>query len=620
MSGAREKVGFGGVPARLIGELPGLAPAMLLALMLACVLVPLPQWLVDLLLSGSLAFSVLLLVAATRVDRPSRFLVFPNLLLLVTAFRLVLNLATTRLILAEADAGRVIDAFASFVTRGDLVVGAVMFGIVTAIQYLVIARGTERVAEVAARFALDGMPGRQAAIAADLSSGAISVSEAARRRAELDERSDFYGAMDGAVKFVKHDAIVGLIIVGINLVGGLYMGVGRMGYGLSDAMETYGRLAIGDGLLAQLPAVLVSLAAGVLVSRIEGRSATRPTPWLEPPMLLVPAVLLLGVALIPGMPSLAFALVGIALVGAAWAATARELRTPEKGDGLRLRMATSAVAEPQRASITLESLRGQVEAATGLSLGELELELDPAARGVELWRGPQRLASGDGEIGASWIDAAYGLMTRNAGRMLSLGRVEAQLAQVSRRDGAATRVALSRVTLPELLALQRSFLDAALPLPALDTLVAALAEGEVFADREQRDAWPQRLREATVSAWLPAVLEAYGRVDSPSYHRCSPDLQLAIESCTRREAGRYRCTLSASTLDELRRAWFGGEGPGGIVLASTTELGVQSAFFGALRPRIPVLTFAEFAALGREEPIFAWLDDEPLESLLDAAA
>ena len=186
----RGRIGWARVPRQLLGELPGLAPAFLLALMLACVLVPLPSLLVDLLLSASLAFAVLLLVAALRVDVPARFSTFPRLLLLVTSFRLVLNLATTRLILSEADAGQVIDAFAGLVTRGDLVVGAVMFGIVTAIQFFVIARGTERVAEVAARFALDGMPGRQAAIAADLASGVITASEAARRHPRLSPTAD----------------------------------------------------------------------------------------------------------------------------------------------------------------------------------------------------------------------------------------------------------------------------------------------------------------------------------------------------------------------------------------------------------------------------------------------
>jgi type III secretory pathway component EscV len=182
---------------------PRLLPAVWVCVMLACMLVPLPTAAVDLLLSLSLAGAVVLLVASLAVRRSVELLGFPGLLLLLTLSRLALNVATTRLILSQADAGRVIDAFAGLVVRGDLVVGAVMFAVITAVQYLVIARGSERVAEVAARFALDGLPGEQAAIDADLGAGAISGEEAARRRAALLERSNFYGAMDGAARFVK---------------------------------------------------------------------------------------------------------------------------------------------------------------------------------------------------------------------------------------------------------------------------------------------------------------------------------------------------------------------------------------------------------------------------------
>lgn len=255
--------------ALLLGGLPGLAPTFLVVALLACVLVPLPTGLVDLLLSMSLAGAVLLLVASLGVRRSTELLSFPTLLLLITLYRLAINVSTTRLILSQADAGRVVDAFATFVVRDDLVVGGVMFAIISVIQYLVIARGSERVAEVAARFALDGLPGHQQAIEADLRAGLSSPAEAARRRARLVERSSFYGAMDGAVRFVKGDAVAGLAITAINLAGGLAIGVGRMGLGWQESLETYGRLTIGDGLLAQIPALLVSLAAGVLVSRVD---------------------------------------------------------------------------------------------------------------------------------------------------------------------------------------------------------------------------------------------------------------------------------------------------------------------------------------------------------------
>jgi type III secretion protein V len=609
-----------GVPKRLAGELPALAPAMLLALMLACVLVPLPQWLVDLLLSGSLAFSVLLLVAALRVDVPARFSVFPRLLLLVTAFRLVLNLATTRLILAEADAGQVIDAFAGFVTRGDLIVGVVMFGIVTAIQYLVIARGTERVAEVGARFALDGMPGRQAAIAADLQGGTISADEAVRRRAELDRRSDFYGAMDGAVKFVKNDAVVGLIIVAVNLVGGLAIGLGRLDYSVGESLEIYGRLAIGDGLLAQIPAVLVSLAAGVLVSRIETGHGEREGRWLEPAMLLVPASLLLGVALVPGMPNFAFAFVGLTLFAAAWVATARAPRAVDTAEGLRLRLPAGLRTEDADAS--LASLRVQCHAALGFDIGSLELESGAAPGQLELWRGARRLAveglDASEASEARWLVGAYSLITRHASRLLSLGRLEAEMRGLREHDAAALRIARERLTLPDLLDLQRSFLDAAIPLPPLWQLIAAIAEGRVFADADERPRWGQRLREATASSWLPAVLEAHARRGRPRYLDCSPDLLLAIEDCTRVEQGRFRCTLTAGQKRQVREALMGSEA--GLVVTATSERARVSAFFSSLQPRVPVLARSEFESAGLEAPACAQIDEEGLVGVLDAAA
>jgi type III secretion protein V len=311
----------------LIGALPGLAPTFLVVALLGCVLVPLPTPLVDLLLSISLAGAVLLLVASLGVRRSADFLGFPALLLLVTLYRLALNVSTTRLILSQADAGRVVDAFASIVVRDDLVVGGVMFAIISVIQYIVIARGAERVAEVAARFALDGLPGHQQAIEADLRAGLCSPAEAARRRAELVERSSFYGAMDGAIRFVKGDAIAGLAITAINLAGGVAIGMARMGLSLGEALELFGRLTIGDGLLAQIPALLVSLAAGVLVSRVDDGSPHRTgLRWLDPAMLLVPATLLLLLALVPGMPSLAFATTATALVTGALVLAARVAR------------------------------------------------------------------------------------------------------------------------------------------------------------------------------------------------------------------------------------------------------------------------------------------------------
>ncbi|MCA9698510.1 MAG: FHIPEP family type III secretion protein, partial [Myxococcales bacterium] len=308
-----------GSSAAWLRELRGLAPALLVVVLLLCLLLPLATVIVDLLLSLSLAAAVLVLVASLHVRRAEDFPGFPSLVLLLTLFRLVLNVSTTRLILTQADAGRVIDAFAALVVRGDLIVGAVMFAVITAIQYLVIARGAERVAEVTARFVLDGMPGQQAAIDADLRAGAIGPREAQERRAALVERSDFFGRMDGVMRWVKGEAIVGLLITATNLIGGLAVGSGRGGRSLGESLELYGKLAIGDGLLTQIPALLIALAAALLVARVDAdrRAAATSPRWFEPKLLLIPALLLGLLAAVPGMPMLAFAGTATGLLAAA---------------------------------------------------------------------------------------------------------------------------------------------------------------------------------------------------------------------------------------------------------------------------------------------------------------
>jgi flagellar biosynthesis protein FlhA len=237
------------------------------------ILIPLPVFLMDLLLAGNITVSVLILLITIYVRTPLEFSVFPTLLLATTMARLVLNVATTRLILTGAGgndlnaAGEVIRNFGEFVAGDRLVVGIIIFAIIVIIQFVVITKGATRISEVAARFQLDGMPGRQMAIDADLNNGAIDEQEAQRRRAELGQQSDFYSAMDGAAKFVRGDAIAGIIITAINAAGGLYVGMAEMGMELADAAEVFTKLTIGDGLVSQIPAFLIAVASALLVTR-----------------------------------------------------------------------------------------------------------------------------------------------------------------------------------------------------------------------------------------------------------------------------------------------------------------------------------------------------------------
>jgi type III secretion protein V len=298
----------------------GVADAVLAAIVIAVValmIVPLPTWLLDLLIASNIAGSVVILLVSLYVSEALKIASFPTLLLITTLIRLALNVSSTRLILLQADAGEVIHAFGTFVVRGNYVVGAVIFLILTIIQFIVIAKGSERVAEVGARFALDAMPGKQMAIDAELRSGAIDGAEARSRRRSLVRESQFYGAMDGAMKFVKGDVIASLLITLVNILGGLAIGVGQKGLEPVAALKRYGLLTIGDGLVTQIPALVIATGAGVLVTRVASEEADTPLGaelarqlFGQPQALRVGSFFVLLLALVPGLPTLPFLVIG----------------------------------------------------------------------------------------------------------------------------------------------------------------------------------------------------------------------------------------------------------------------------------------------------------------------
>jgi flagellar biosynthesis protein FlhA len=303
--------------ARSLAARADVALAIAVLGILAVMLVPLPPLLLDLLLTGNLALSLLTLLIGMYILRPLDFSVFPSLLLLLTLFRLSLNVASTRLILLHGSegtqaAGEVIHAFGLFVVGGSYVVGAVVFLILVIIQFVVITKGAGRIAEVAARFTLDAMPGKQLAIDADLNAGLISESDARTRRREIAREADFYGAMDGASKFVRGDAVAGIIITGVNSVGGLIIGVVQQHMDIFDALANYTLLTIGDGLVTQIPALIVSTAAGIVVTRAATDTELAATFTLQfaghHRALLISSATLLMLGLIPGLPKFPFLL------------------------------------------------------------------------------------------------------------------------------------------------------------------------------------------------------------------------------------------------------------------------------------------------------------------------
>ncbi|HWO08491.1 MAG TPA: flagellar biosynthesis protein FlhA, partial [Polyangiaceae bacterium] len=295
--------------------------AVLVVGVVALLVVPLPTWLLDLLLASNLAASVSILLVSLYVGEALKISAFPTLLLITTLIRLGLNVSSTRLILLEGDAGRVIEAFGQFVVSGNYVVGAVVFVILALIQFIVVAKGSERVAEVGARFTLDALPGRQLSIDAELRAGSIDAAEAHEQRKLLTRESQFYGAMDGAMKFVKGDVIASFVIALVNIVAGLAIGVGQRGMDFATALRRYGLLTIGDGLVSQIPSLVLATAAGILVTRVAsedgdtalGEDLSRQL-LSEPRALRVSGCFVLGLAVVPGLPALPFLLIGALLL------------------------------------------------------------------------------------------------------------------------------------------------------------------------------------------------------------------------------------------------------------------------------------------------------------------
>ena len=290
------------------------------ALILAILFVPIPPILLDIALSLSVSLSILILMVSLWIEKPLDFSAFPLVLLVTTMLRLALNVATTRLILTHGNegthaAGNMVGGFADLVMGGDFVIGAVVFAILLTVNFIVISKGATRIAEVGARFTLDAIPGKQMAIDAELSAGTIDEKEARSRRSELEQESAFFGAMDGASKFVRGDAIAGLIITFINSFGGIIIGVTRHGLDVATSADTFIKLTVGDGLVTQIPALIVSLAAGLLVSKGGNKGTVEQAIMNQlggyPRALMMASAMLGFMAILPGLPFLPFAIISV---------------------------------------------------------------------------------------------------------------------------------------------------------------------------------------------------------------------------------------------------------------------------------------------------------------------
>ena len=316
------------LPAWLNGAAARTAAApLLIIMMLAMMVLPLPPFALDIFFSFNIALAIIVLLTSLYTMKPLDFLAFPTVLLLSTMLRLSLNVASTRVVLTEGHtgpdaAGKVIEAFGHFLIGGNYTVGIVVFVILTIVNFVVVTKGAGRIAEVGARFTLDAMPGKQMAIDADLNAGLIGEAEARQRRAEVSQEAEFYGAMDGASKYVRGDAVAGILVTVINIVGGLVVGMVQHDLDFGMALRNYTLLAIGDGLVAQIPALIISTAAGVVVSRVGSGQDTGTQLvnqlFAKPQVLSMTAAIIGGMGLIPGMPHFAFGLLAVVLGGGAW--------------------------------------------------------------------------------------------------------------------------------------------------------------------------------------------------------------------------------------------------------------------------------------------------------------
>lgn len=365
-----------------------LAAPLLIIMMLAMMILPLPAFVLDIFFSFNIALSIIVLLTSLYTVKPLDFMVFPTVLLVSTMLRLSLNVASTRVVLTEGHtgpdaAGKVIEAFGHFLIGGNYTVGIVVFVILTIINFTVVTKGAGRIAEVGARFALDAMPGKQMAIDADLNAGLIAEQEARRRRTEVAQEAEFYGAMDGASKYVKGDAVAGIMVTLINVIGGLVVGIVQHDLSFSAASKIYALLAIGDGLVAQIPSLIISTAAGIVVSRVASEQDIGnqfiSQLFAKPEVLYITAAIVGGMGLVPGMPHIAFLLLASAMAGAAYVMSHRS----------QTEVATEQVQAPQQASAEMEEATWQdilpVD-TLGLEVGYRLIPLVDKTQGGELLR------------------------------------------------------------------------------------------------------------------------------------------------------------------------------------------------------------------------------------------
>jgi type III secretion protein V len=633
----------------LLSRYADLALAGLVVAIVGMMIVPLPTPLLDLLISVNIAAAVTLLLVAIYVSDALKIATFPTLLLLTTLFRLALEVSATRLILLRADAGEVIRAFGNFVVAGNLVVGAVIFLILTMIQFLVVSKGSERVAEVAARFTLDAMPGKQMSIDAELRAGHIDHNEARRRRAALARESQLFGSMDGAMKFVKGDAIAGIVVLAVNIVGGLVIGIVQRGLDASAAARTYTVLTIGEGLVAQIPALIISTSAGIIVTRVaseeEGGHLGRDIGlqiMAQPKALAIAAGLLALLAIVPGLPTVPFLTLAVILGGVAWrllrtAAPAAETVAAGAGGAAVVRAGAPRGASTDESLLSplLTPIAVEVSAELGAYLDGFATEVVPRLRerlfaelGLPLPAVRVRVGAGGldegkfvirlnevplarGEIardewgvaGPRLGDAVLALLRRYGHELFGLEEAQALLDALER-----THPALVREVVPKLVSLvlftdiARRLVEEGISLRNLRDILGALAEWAPH-DRD-----PVALTEQVRSALRRVITHRYaGDGGSLAAYLLDPMIEDAIRDSVQKTATGSFLALEPQLSQEIVAAIGRAVGPGaasGAVLLTGAEIRrYVRRLIETDHPNLPVLSFQELAPEAKIRPI-----------------
>ncbi len=494
MTGARLDRLLQGVAAR-----QDLVLVALLVLTTVMMILPMPTVFADILIATNIALAILLMMVAIYITGPVEFSTLPTVILVTTAFRLSLSITTSRMILVQGDAGDIIRTFGEFVIAGNIVVGLVVYLIITIVQFVVITKGSERVAEVAARFTLDALPGKQIRIDTDLKNGDIDQKEARSRRRTLEKESQLYGAMDGAMKFVKGDAIASLVIIVVNLVGGMAIGVLQRGLPFSEAVQTYSLLAVGDGLIAQIPALLISLTAGVIVTRVTsavggnlGRDMVSQIT-ADPRVLQVASAVLAGLAFVPGFPVSVFLTLAVVLGAAGWALSGRQRKAGAAAladaqafgagapEAAQLTLLTGAGAGERTAlQAALFAVQGEMSGRLGIAIPTVRVA--PADLPAAAWRfevdglplatgeadGPDRIAEVSGAVAAA--------VARIAGQFVGIQETQALLAGMQAGYGDLVGEALKNAPLPRLAEVLRRLVGEAVPVTNLRAVLETVTE------------------------------------------------------------------------------------------------------------------------------------------------